>query len=307
MPNNDYFIAGDWGTSQLRLYLCRRDGDLAELRARVDGPGIRAVEGDFEHTFFQLAESWLQQYGPMPVILSGMIGSNIGWHEAPYISCPASAAQIAQGRLSISVRGLDIAILAGLKTTNPLGNVDVMRGEELQLLGWMQLNAQHSTKLLALPGTHNKWALIEGGKISNFLTAFTGELFALLRNHSILINDQGAIDFDRESFIDGVTASTRQKDTQLLHTLFSVRSRVVLGEMNDEKSLSYLSGLITAADIIGASNCYADVASVAVIGEAVLAEQYLLALEQLGIPAQSHDPEQIAIAGFNAVYQAIYC
>ncbi|MBT6115349.1 MAG: 2-dehydro-3-deoxygalactonokinase, partial [Porticoccaceae bacterium] len=194
------FIAGDWGTTHLRLYLFQHHhGQPLTILASQMGPGVAQlksqvesqVESNFEQVFFDLAGHWLDKHGPMPVILSGMVGSNIGWHAAPYIDCPASGKQIVAGRTAFNARGIEFSIISGLRTTNPLGTPDLMRGEELQLLGWMGAvdgpeNTLKSARLVVLPGTHNKWALVRGGKIETFVTALTGELYSLLQNHSVL-------------------------------------------------------------------------------------------------------------------------
>jgi len=107
---------------------------------------------------------------------------------------------------------------------------------------------------LTLPGTHNKWTLVENGSITNFLTAFTGELFSLLRNNSILVPEQNTINFNQDVFLSGVKAIDALGDAQLLHALFATRSKQVLGEMASTDALSYLSGLIIGADVI--RQCY---------------------------------------------------
>ncbi len=60
-----------------------------------------------------------------------------------------------------------------------------MSGEETQIFGAIQKEGfkQHS---FILPGTHSKWAVVEEGRIVWFSTFMTGELFAVLCNHSIL-------------------------------------------------------------------------------------------------------------------------
>lgn len=308
MNSEHIFIAGDWGTSNLRLYLCQYHADKPStiLDTRF-GPGISEINGDFEDKFFNLSQEWLDQHSSIPVILSGMVGSTIGWKDAPYLTCPVSSEQIAEGRVSFSTRGVEFSILAGLKTLNPLGSPDVMRGEELQLLGWMKLNnLQDGRRLFALPGTHNKWTLTENGHISNFLTAFTGELFALLRRNSILITDDSAISFNQQIFMQGVSAIEKLGEAHLVHALFATRSKQVLGEMAASDGLSYLSGLIAAADIIGATKLFNNTDGVTVIGESTLTNQYMLIFDHLGISAQSCEPAQIAIAGFEAIYQNIY-
>ena len=301
------YIAGDWGTSNLRLYLCEYNpnGSIA-LETRY-GAGISQISGDFEERFFNLAQEWLDTYGKMPVLLSGMVGSTIGWKEAPYLDCPVNVNQIAAGRITFQARDVDFSILSGLKTVNPLTVNDVMRGEELQLLGWMQSNkSTDGRKLFALPGTHNKWALSQDGAISTFLTAFTGELFALLRNHSILITEQSSFSFNESVFLQGVESSSKSSTTQLVHTLFSTRAKQVLGDISAEDGLSYLSGLIIGCDVAGALNMFENTDEVIVIGDPTLTEHYMLVINSMGRKAISCDPAAIAIAGFDTIYRSIY-
>ena len=275
------------------------------------GPGIRKLDTGFEETFFTICQDWFDQLGPLPVLLSGMVGSTIGWKDAPYLNCPVDIDEIANGRISFDARGNHFSILAGLKTINPLQLPDVMRGEELQLLGWQQLNpAADQERLFALPGTHNKWSLFKDNKIETFLSAFTGEMFALLRDQSILLSADAEHTFSESAFMQGVETAARLDKANILHALFSVRSRQVLGELSAEKAASYLSGLILSADVIGAYgvfNAQANVTlGVTVIGESALSQKYLQVLNHLDIPADYYEPTEIAIAGFSALYGRIY-
>jgi len=305
MTHTTKFIAGDWGTSNLRLYLCEYNpSGASQILDTRFGPGISQINGDFEDKFFNLSQDWLDQYGNLPVLLSGMIGSTIGWKDAPYLTCPVDASQITSGRVKFEARGISFSILAGLRTQNPLGAPDVMRGEELQILGWLrQQNREQGKNLFALPGTHNKWTLVENGVITNFLTAFTGELFSLLRNNSILVTEQNTISFNQDVFMDGVGAIEALGDAQLLHALFATRSKQVLGDMASTDALSYLSGLIIGADVMGASKIFNDIAQVIIIGEPALNQHYSLALNHFGITSESCDPSNIAISGFEAIFQ----
>jgi len=304
MTDNTKFISGDWGTSNLRLYLCEYSGGSSTIIESRFGPGISQINGDFEDKFFNLTQDWLDAHGAIPVLLSGMIGSTIGWKDAPYLSCPVDAKQIAAGRLEFEARGLSFSILAGLKTENPLGQADVMRGEELQMLGWLRLQQQSEGKhLFALPGTHNKWTLVDNGQISNFLTAFTGELFGLLRDNSILVTEQNTFSFNQTVFMDGVKTIDSLGEAQLVHALFSTRSKQVLGDMASGDALSYVSGLIIGADVLGAKSLFGDVDDVTIIGEKTLSEHYTLALNYFGVESQSCDPSEIAISGYDAIFQ----
>lgn len=310
------FIAGDWGTTHLRLYLCQHNSSQAlNIVATQMGPGVSQVQGNFEQIFFDLAGQWFEDHGPMPVILSGMVGSNIGWHAAPYIDCPASAEQIIAGRTGFQARGIDFSIISGLRTTNPLGTPDLMRGEELQLLGWMGAAAGPANKsthaeLVVLPGTHNKWALVRGGKIETFVTALTGELYSLLQNHSVLIANGQSADFSDDIFLQGVKVATTLESGQLLQALFATRSRQILGELSESYASSYLSGLLIGSDVVGSvalmEKQMGRISSVELIGESALSRCYQLALESVDIKAELRDATQISISGYQAVYAAVY-
>jgi 2-dehydro-3-deoxygalactonokinase len=308
------FIAGDWGTTHLRLYLCRYvlDQPLNVLATQA-GPGVSQVNGDFEQIFFDLVGDWLEKHGTMPVILSGMVGSNIGWQAAPYIDCPASAEQIVSGRTAFRARGIEFSIISGLRTINPLGAPDLMRGEELQLLGRMgaALDVKTETaQLIVLPGTHNKWALVQRGKIETFVTALTGELYSLLQNHSVLIANTETADFSDDIFMQGVKVATTLESGQLLQALFTTRSRQVLGELSESHASSYLSGLLIGSDVAGSlalmEKQMGAIESVDLIGDSALSRCYQLALESVGVKAEVRDAVQVAMSGYEAVYLALY-
>ena len=306
------FIAGDWGTSQLRLYLCEyQESAPLTIVANKLGLGISKIDQDFEDVLFDLCDEWLSQYGQMPVLLSGMVGSTIGWHDAGYLDCPLPIDNIVDGRTQFTARGLDISILSGLRTENILGSPDVMRGEELQLLGWKHLTKQtEPTQLIALPGTHNKWAVVKNGVIDTFLTALTGELFAVLKKHSVLISKTTDVNIDEDTFMEGVQTTENLSDSHLLHALFSTRSRQVVGGYSESDGLSYLSGLLIGSDINGALKLFAEqfpeINSITLIGEDSLCHYYQLALKGHNITANIVDSQQIASAGYAAVYQKLY-
>lgn len=304
------FIAGDWGNTNLRLYLCSyHQSEQLEILASQQGPGCIKIDNNFEEIFFDLVSGWLDQYGPVPVILSGAIGSNIGWHNVPYLDCPASPQQISQGTTKLSIRGLDIWILSGLKTQTVLGTPDIMRGEELQLLGWIRAAGCDSTEqILVLPGTHNKWVRVKGDKVETFVTAFTGELYSVLEKHSILITQPMDENFSDEFFMQGVELAKTLKTGQLLNALFATRSRQIEGELAAEDAASYLSGLLVASDIIGSMsllNRPDKPVPVVIIGNQMLSNACQLALGSLGIESQICDQTQIALSGYQAVYESL--
>ncbi|HKB55763.1 MAG TPA: 2-dehydro-3-deoxygalactonokinase, partial [Ramlibacter sp.] len=173
-------IAVDWGTSSLRAARIGSDG--AVLDARSLPRGILAVPpGGFPAAFGEICGDWMRE--PQAVaLICGMAGSRQGWVEAPYCPCPANFADIAS-RLTWIEPGR-IAMVPGLMCEHE-GVPDVMRGEETQVFGALDLLALEDA-LLVLPGTHSKWVEVVDARVQAFATFMSGEFYALLRHHSIL-------------------------------------------------------------------------------------------------------------------------
>ena len=112
-----------------------------------------------------------------------MVGSREGWVEAPYAACPAGADDIARAVIDVELGGGRRGhIVPGLCCEPQPGAVDVMRGEETLVLG----TGVAGTRTGLLAGTHPKWVEMKGGRVARFATYFTGELYALLRHHSMV-------------------------------------------------------------------------------------------------------------------------
>ena len=295
------FIGGDWGTSRLRLFLC--DGEGAVL-ARADGPGVAEAGARAADIFAELTAGWDQA---LPAILSGMVGSTIGWREAAYLPCPVAADAIAQGALRFEADGRTIAIVPGLSCRNAVGLFDVMRGEETQLLGALRLKPElaNGRRLFCLPGTHAKWVLVEDGRVVRFQTALSGELFALLAAHSVLARGAGAVEGAHPAFAEGLAAARAHAQAGLLHLLFSTRSRQLAGEIPKEEAASYLSGLIVGEDVAAALRLFAGPGAVTLIAAPDLAALYARALAAHGLESTAIGGDEAALAGLAFVHRAL--
>ena len=173
------FIGIDWGTTSFRAYLADADGRA--LETLDDGAGALALEpGEHANYLGRRLAAWPR----LPVIACGMVGAKQGWREAPYVSCPAGLSDIAAAMAAVPFAGGEVRIAPGLSAADRAGAPDVMRGEETQLLG--ALAAGLGDGAYVLPGTHSKWARIGGGRILGFETFMTGEVFAVLKDHSVL-------------------------------------------------------------------------------------------------------------------------
>ena len=297
------FIAGDWGTSHLRLSLCDAQGCVLDTR---QGPGVAELKGDFSACFAGLIEAWTQQHGALPAVLCGMVGSNIGWVNVPYLPCPAKPAAIAH-----AVQRLDkhIMIAPGLACRNPNDAADFMRGEETQVLGVLRLDARlrKGQQLLCLPGTHTKWVVLKDGEVRQFLTAVTGELFAIIKEHSVLVrastshDDAGDVSFQR-----AMQHAMQYPAASLQQLLFECRSRQLDGTLLAEDAAAFLSGLLITTDVMSAVRVFSELipptTGITFIGTAQLTQRYAAVCDVHGIRTTQVDGASASLAGLTAIY-----
>jgi 2-dehydro-3-deoxygalactonokinase len=301
------FVAGDWGTSRLRLFLCDARGVTLDT---ADGPGIAQVKQPFDELFESLMRPWETLYGPLAAVLCGMVGSSIGWVQAPYMSCPAIPEKIIDGCIALRAGG--IHIVPGARCENRLRAPDFMRGEETQILGALTLDPtlRRGRRLLCLPGTHTKWVLLEEGVIREFLTAPTGELFGVLRDHSVLVprdSRTGEVDAGG-AFEEGLKHVNDFPQAQVLHRLFECRGRLLSGELSGGNAAAFLSGLLIASDVCGALQIFANSiaeATVHLTGAPRLTALYAAALSHQSYGAQHLDGAAASLAGLIRVHQYI--
>ena len=268
-------IGIDWGTTSFRAY--RIDAEGRVIEAREAPAGILAVrDGDFEAVLAREIGAWLAAEPGVPVIASGMITSRQGWLEVPYCLCPAGSMQIAAALMRHPARP-DLRFVPGLSLIGADGVPDVIRGEETQIVG--EIGDAPGRHLLVLPGTHSKWALAEDGVVTWFATFMTGEVFAVLREHSILGRLMQGEACDHAAFERGL-AYARSGKGGLLKRLFSARTLGLFDVLPESALASYLSGLLIGSELEEALGCVqiAPAAEIRVIGASQLAWRYRGAL-----------------------------
>ncbi|MEP9359675.1 2-dehydro-3-deoxygalactonokinase [Sphingomonas sp. KR3-1] len=277
------FLAVDWGTTNRRVFLI--DGGQV-VRTERDDRGVTSVT-DFEAE----AAGIRSRFGDLPMLMAGMVGSNIGWRAAPYVPAPAGIADLAAKLLRIDER---TAIVPGVSVTGP---ADVMRGEEVQLLGAVAAGLVPGDALIAQPGTHCKWAEMEEGRIAGFTTAMTGELFALVRTHGLLASQLGGEVTLGQAFLDGVEEG-RKRD--LAASLFGIRAAKLLGVRDDNDAASFASGLLIGSDVAARLE-RAGHDTVHILADPVLGGLYATAVEAHGRRAALVDSHAAFVAGIIAI------
>jgi 2-dehydro-3-deoxygalactonokinase len=291
-------ILADWGTTNRRAWAVDRDGNV--LDQRKDDQGLLGVKDRaFEASFRGFIGDWLKTAAPAaPIVMAGMVGSKLGWREAPYVATPAKFTELAQHLVALpDLDGHPIRIAPGLSARED-GRPDVMRGEECQLYGlWLQVQAD---RLCVLPGTHSKWAEIRDGGLAGFRTYMTGELFSQLSGSGTLAQlMRPDAPHDEAAFQRGLAVSEDAGAGGLLNRLFSVRSLGLFGELPGEALASYLSGLLIGAELRDATAGLRG--SVAVIGSSRMNELYVSALTAIGVKAEPIDGDPLLRTALLAV------
>jgi 2-dehydro-3-deoxygalactonokinase len=268
-------IALDWGSTRLRAFLLGADGAVLATRQSEQGASTLSGVDAFSQALAAVTQGW----PALPMLACGMVGSQHGWREAPYAPCPADAAALARQALRVNER---FWILPGLMHDG--AQPDVMRGEETQIVGALALHPELAEQAcLVLPGTHSKWARVEAGRVTGFATHMTGELYALLRQHSVLARlmpADGVSAPSSEGFVAGVDAA--REGGALGHQLFAVRTLGLFKRLAAEQLPDYLSGLLIGHEIANELKA-ATPERLALVGDPALCGRYAMALGRFGI------------------------
>lgn len=276
------FIALDWGTTSFRAYLVGADGSVQNQLASPEG--ILAVkDGGFEAVLESHIAMWDKS---LPVVASGMITSRQGWIELPYAECPAGLSDVAKHiHIHKTSSGRTIHFITGLHFKSTTIGHDVMRGEETQVFGSLETGAHH----FVAPGTHSKWIDVVEQKITRFSSYMTGEVFALLRNHSILARLMTADADDEGAFLKGVDKALADP-AGFLHAIFSARTLGLFNDMQGEHLASYLSGLVIGTEVAHATQHNDRGAKYVILASAGIGVRYVWAMTHAKLNAVMGDP-----------------
>jgi len=292
-------ISVDWGTSSFRALLSSERGEVID-QVETDSGILKVAPGEHERVLFLAVGGWCERTGA-PIVMSGMIGARQGWVEAPYATCPAGLLDVASAMVTIRTTALGpVSVVPGMSVIDSHGAPDVMRGEETQVFGALTASGAKEG-LFVLPGTHSKWARVEDGRILSFATYMTGEVFAVLKRHSILgqlMVEDGVLG---EGFDEGVrSAAGLQRPGELLHAIFMTRTLGLFDHLSPAKLSDYLSGLLIGAEIAAAAR---DIREATVIASANLTMRYCRAGALLGLTF-TRAPEHCALLGHLALLAA---
>ncbi len=291
-------VGVDWGTTHRRAYAINAQGLC--LHDMSDADGALACKGRFPSAL----DAALSTLGTRPagVVLAGMVGSALGWHEVPYVDSrvPVQALATHAFRVPDTGNATPTIILPGYCVRNTAGLPDVMRGEETQLLGAWALG--HRSGWFVLPGTHSKWVQLDEGRVMQLRTYMTGELFDLLRRHGTVAAAAGTAEpvWDASAFAAGVQAAGEHA---LSHQIFSARARVVCKDMPATSTTAYLSGLLIGTELKDVLHDSAGpLGTFKLLGSPQLAAHYQSAAQLLGLSFDILDAQAAFVAAMHHIH-----
>jgi 2-dehydro-3-deoxygalactonokinase len=318
MNKPSLFLSCDWGTSSFRLRLVEEPCKV--LAEEKNDMGITLVYNEWKQTdkqeserlkYYQdfllkqinnLADKTGYQLSGIPMILSGMGSSAIGMLELPYKQLPFAA-----DGTDLPVHNLmatkhfphKILIVSGIKSDD-----DVMRGEEMQLVGCFN-DSDTGEMVFLFPGTHSKHIRVVNAKVIEFQTYMTGELFQLLSTRSILSAtvEKPSGDFTDEHwqcFVEGINDS---ENFNPLRAFFFVRTNHLFNKMSKTENFFYLSGLLIGLELKELE--FDATVPITLVTNEAMRPFYTLALQQLDFAynLQIRDVDKAIVKGHYKIYQ----
>ncbi|WP_230353190.1 2-dehydro-3-deoxygalactonokinase [Lelliottia sp. WAP21] len=286
------YIAIDWGSTNLRAWLYQGDECL---ESRQSESGVTRLNGQSpEAVLAKVTSGWRDS--ATPVIMAGMVGSNVGWKVAPYLSVPTRFSAIGQQLTSV---GDNVWIIPGLCVSRD-DNHNVMRGEETQLLGARTLSP---SSVYVMPGTHCKWVQADSEQIHDFRTVMTGELHHLLLNHSLVGAGLPEQQSSGDAFTEGLERGLASP--AVLPQLFEVRASHVLEKLPREQVSEFLSGLLIGAEVASMRDFVVQEQAVTIVAGSSLTSRYQQAFHALGREVKTISGEAAFQAGIRSIAHAV--
>ncbi|MBV2189997.1 2-dehydro-3-deoxygalactonokinase [Providencia huaxiensis] len=211
-----------------------------------------------------LAQANLILDNSIPIIASGMITSNLGLYELPHLITPIGINELANNmveKIIPDITSYPIWFIPGIKNRLPAINIinfeemDMMRGEETEVIGAINYFNIKQETLIILPGTHTKFVKINNKqKIISCATTMAGELLDVITQNTILAQSLGnkfADEIDEEYLIRGAKSC---KEVGLARSCFMIRVLSMFSHSTKRQIANYLLGAVMYSDILTIKN-----------------------------------------------------
>lgn len=196
-------ITVDTGTTNTRMKLIGKNNIIFESKANI---GVRdtAISGSnkglkegLKNCIYNLIKNAGVKENDIEFILaSGMIGSDVGIYELPHITAPAGINDLSRSMKSViidDISSIPFLIIPGVKnkceclTMDNINSIDIMRGEETETFGIMDILGIDGPLIIILPGSHTKIVEIDNkNRIAACHTTLCGEIISAISKNTIL-------------------------------------------------------------------------------------------------------------------------
>ncbi len=286
----------DWGTTNLRAWHVDDAGQI--LRRHTSNLGLTSASSFGFLKALDQTVAELDAPADTPALLSGMVGSKTGWLEVPYTHAPTNAETLAAHVAAVPERK-QTWIVGGVCCGQDQARPEVIRGEETQVFGILKTHPE--ARLICLPGTHSKWIDVREGKLCNIQTHMTGELFALIVDHSMVATQIGARDFDAKAFDLGLELAKQPQ--AFTNKLFQLRTQYLFNRVHADHVHAMASGLLIGTEI--AAMAQATTGPVHLCGSTYLSQRYGMAMDTFGLDTVETDAEQATVDGLWTLWNRI--
>ncbi len=294
------WIAADWGTTHMRAWAIDEEAKI--LAYSESKEGMKDLQqNEFEPVLLRLIENWIDSEKVTPIMACGMVGAKQGWVETPYQKTPC--VPIDKNQLTVAYtkdNRIKVNLVPGVMQHIP---ADIMRGEETQIAGFIKKNPSFNG-VVCLPGTHTKWVNIEDGKIVNFKTFMTGELFGVISNNTLIRHSISIEGWIQDSFEKGVLKGFKNPSS-IAADLFSLRSESIVNNLDRDATRSLLSGLLLGVELNGAQEYWKE-QDVTIIGLELLSNNYQKGIKLLGGNCHAFDLETATLEGLTSAYMELH-
>lgn len=293
MTNAVSWVAADWQSTRLQLWLMDKNGDVLHQTDSDNTIG----PSDFEPTLLDLLTPHLPQTGALDVVCCGGTGAQEDRFETPYRQVPCKADTVTSPVHTKSPR-LKVYVVHGVSQKTP---PDIMHGRETTVAGFLSLHPDFDG-VLCLPSAHTKWVHISAGEIVSFRSFMTGELFDLLANHSAL-RHAVTQNWDNDAFNQALDQAM-SRPAAMAAELFSIGAEAVIENPAPTTAQARLSGILIGMELAAARPYWLG-QMIALIGQGPQADAYAHALTSQGLTPTVYSIEETTLTGLRIAYQKI--
>ena len=296
-------ITIDAGTTNTRTLLWQNGRVIAQAaqeigvrNTAIDGHNGALKQALRDSIAAVLAQASLTQNDLKLVVASGMITSPMGVQEVPHLPAPAGLAQLAKGMQSVSlpdVLDLPLWLIPGVRNQHGaigLHNVeamDMMRGEETEVVALLDRLQLQGAATLIMPGSHTKLVSVdEQRRILGCATTIAGELLQAISQHTLIrqsVDGEFAESLVPKMLLAGAAAAQK---TGLARACFSVRTLGQFGAVERNERANFLMGAVLSGDLLALRNSSAvqmrPDTTLVITGKAMLRQALALLIEEHG-------------------------